>query len=99
VLDPAIVLVGLQAVPDIPEVSALVFLHEGCGSISVRTSLLRHALEASGADVPAADPGTGPCDGCYRDLDDLAACDKPCVVAADRRLVGWIREVRRRGKA
>jgi len=88
-LDPQVSLVGLQAVPKVPAASVLVFNHARCGSISVRTAKLRPLLSIDENSLSEVEP----CDGCFRDLDDLARCDKPCSVAADRRLA---LEVRRR---
>ena len=69
-----------------PKANVLVFLHKGCGSISVKTSTLRELMGQPGS--PDVDQGLEkePCDGCYRDLEDLVRCQKPCVIAADRRL-------------
>ncbi|MBW1809081.1 MAG: hypothetical protein JRJ87_12875 [Deltaproteobacteria bacterium] len=80
--DPKIQLVGLQAVPKIPKASVLVFIHEGCGSISVLTSKLRALL-----DLPQGyDPAAEACQGCFRDLTELCACKLPCTIAGDRQL-------------
>lgn len=93
--DPAVRLVGLQAVPSAIRANVLVFLHQGCGSISVKTSTVRELLQGqdAGADCghlpgPAPAPGSRPepCDGCYRDLEELGRCRKSCVIASDREL-------------
>ena len=89
--DPSLRLVGLQAVPKVPTASALVFNHNRCGTISIKTSLLRELLDMPG---PAAGEDE-PCEGCFRDLDELAACRKACTIACDRRLTGEIQ--RRKG--
>ena len=80
---PKVTLVGLQTVPFRPVASVMVFLHKGCGSISVKTSLLKDLLGMAATEAAEANE---PCDGCYRNLDELAACHKPCVIAPDRRL-------------
>lgn len=87
--DPQISLIGLQAVPKVPAASVLVFNHARCGSISVRTAKLRPLVGIDDNSLTEVEA----CDGCFRDLDDLARCDKPCAIAADRRLA---LEVRRR---
>jgi hypothetical protein len=87
--DPQVSLVGLQAVPKIPTANVLIFNHARCGALSILTSRLRPLL---GLPEPAAREAED-CEGCFRDLDDLAACQKNCVIAADRRLA---LEVRRR---
>lgn len=96
VTDPKITLVGLQAVPSKPAVSVMVFLHKGCGSISVKTSVLKDlmGMTAPGQEATAENE---PCDGCYRNLEELAACEKPCVIAPDRRLTLELQKRTRRG--
>lgn len=94
ITDPKVTLVGLQAVPSRPAVSVMVFLHKGCGSISVKTSVLRDLM---GMTDPEATPENEPCDGCYRNLEELAACQKPCVIAPDRRLTLQLQRRMRRG--
>ena len=61
----------------------MVFLHKGCGSISVKTAVLKDLL---GMATSEAAEENEPCDGCYRNLEELAACEKPCVIAPDRRM-------------
>jgi hypothetical protein len=80
--DPQVSLVGLQSVPWLPEASVLVFNHDRCGGMSVRTSVVRELL----GEPDGSEHETEPCQGCFRDLGDLARCEVPCVVAADRRL-------------
>jgi hypothetical protein len=89
--DPKIQLVGLQAVPKIPKASVLVFIHEGCGSISVLTSKLRPLFDLPEADDQAAEE----CQGCFRDLAELCACTQPCTIATDRQLTQRIVELKR----
>ena len=89
--DPKIQLVGLQAVPKIPKASVLVFIHEGCGSISVLTSKLRQLLDLPEVDEQAAEE----CQGCFRDLDELCACTLPCTIASDRLLTQRVIELKR----
>ena len=93
VLDRELTLLGLQAAPRTPRANALVFNHKSCGSVSVLTYKLRGPL---GLPDPEPDED-GSCDGCYRDLAELAACDKDCPIAPDRKLVGMIQEARRNG--
>ena len=90
-LDPLVRVVGLQAVPMAPEVSVLVFGHGGCGGLSVRTSVLRELMDEPGS----VDNQSEPCEGCFRDLDELARCNKPCVVAADRNLTLKVLKMKR----
>jgi hypothetical protein len=80
--DPSIQVLGLQAVPVKPEVSVVVFNHDRCGGISVKTAVLREVL---GEDGPAEGESQA-CDGCFRDIGELARCKKACVVAAERRV-------------
>ena len=86
VADPDIQVVGLQAVPSVPRANVLVFLHKGCGSISVKTSTLRDLMGEPGSSNRDRGLENEPCDGCFRDLEDLAKCQKACVIAGDRRL-------------
>ena len=88
--DPKIQLVGLQAVPKIPKASVLVFIHEGCGSISILTSTLRQLLDLPPVDDPAAEE----CQGCFRDLAELCVCTRPCTVASDRQLTQRVIELK-----
>jgi hypothetical protein len=85
VRDPAVRLIGLQAGPNDPDLNLLVFEHRCGSSISIRAARLRHL-------VP--DPGTNDklyasadCRGHCRRLEDLAACDRPCINARDRNLI------------
>jgi hypothetical protein len=94
VADPKITLVGLQAVPSRPAASVMVFLHKGCGSISVKTSVLKDLMGMTDLEAKLENE---PCDGCYRNLEELAACEKPCVIAADRRLTLELQKKTSRG--
>ena len=92
-VDPSLQVLGLQAVPKIPKANVLIFNHARCGTVSILTSKLHELVE-----VPdSAQPETEPCDGCFRDLDDLAGCDRPCVIAKDRRLTLKVLALKRGG--
>ena len=96
ILDPSIQVLGLQAVPAFPQANVLVFVHGGCGgSISTMTSRLQALLELAG---PEQASGKERCDGCYRDLAELSACDRPCIIARDRRLTLLVVEAKRKGR-
>ena len=87
VFDPAVRLIGLQAIPGIPDANVLVFEHRCGSSVSVLTHKLRHLL---GTDEGTGERsllfGTEQCSGHCRVLEDLSSCDKPCVNTRDRRL-------------
>jgi hypothetical protein len=91
VLDPQIRLLGLQSVPSTPDGSLLVFDH-GCGtSISVPVNRVRPHLQD--LEVEPCTPARIGYEECRRhceELEDLAACHRPCVRARDRRLVQMI---------
>ena len=90
--DPSIQVLGLQAVPSKPAVSVMVFNHDRCGGLSVKTALLREVLSEPGP----AEGESENCDGCFRDIGELARCQKACVVAADRRVALKVFEMKGR---
>ncbi len=95
VVDPRITLLGLQAVPSVPDASLLVFEH-GCGSsVSILTKRLRHLLplHPEEAEWPSL-RGTEQCPGHCLSLADLAACDRPCRNARDRDLIKLVERLR-----
>ncbi|HSJ05056.1 MAG TPA: hypothetical protein VK936_00050 [Longimicrobiales bacterium] len=93
VLDPAVRLLGLQAVITVPDANLLVFEH-GCGSsVSVLTKRIRHILPPVDGPPLASLRGTVECPGHCLSLADLAACEKPCVNARDRDLIRMVHAV------
>jgi hypothetical protein len=96
VFDPAVRLIGLQAIPGIPDANVLVFEHRCGGSVSVLTHKLRHLL---GTDEETGERsllfGTENCSGHCRVLEDLSSCDKPCVNARERRLATLISDTKK----
>lgn len=95
VRDPGVRLLGLQAFEAKPEFNLLVFEH-GCGSsVSILARRLRHILPAAQqAAPPGLLFGTAQCNGHCRHLEDLAACDNPCVNARDRRLALMVQQMK-----
>jgi hypothetical protein len=91
-------LLGLQAVPFFPEANVVVFVHENCGTISLRTSSLRK-MDAFGLNESSQPQADEPCEGCFRDLEELANCHRACVIARDRQLTLRIAEMKRRGRS
>ena len=91
VLDPAVRLLGLQAVVTPPDINLLIFEHR-CGStISILSRRLRHLLpEPEPSGPPARLLGTDQCRGHCLRLEDLEACDAPCSNARDRGLIQLI---------
>jgi hypothetical protein len=87
VLDPTLRLLGLQAIPGLPDSNLLVFEHRCGSSVSVLALRLRHLLSAEdqAADRPVLF-GTETCSGHCRVIENLATCDRPCANARDRRL-------------
>jgi hypothetical protein len=99
-LDPGLRLIGLQAVNVRPEFNALVFEHNCGGSVSIRTSRLRHLLP----DPKPGDPavrllGTEQCRGHCLRLEDLEQCDAPCSNARDRELILLLARLKAGSKA
>jgi hypothetical protein len=98
VVDPRVELLGLQAVPILPDASLLIFEH-GCGSsVSILTKRLRHLLpdDPASRGLPSL-RGTEHCPGHCLSLKDMAACDRPCVNARDRELIKIVRRLRETG--
>lgn len=100
-VDPGVRLLGLQALPDVPDASVLVFEHRCGSSISVLTRRLLHLLplpEAEQAEWPSL-RGTAECRRHCFSLDDQAPCDRQCRNARDRELLTLVKELRasRRG--
>jgi hypothetical protein len=96
VFDPNVRLLGLQAVPALPDANLLVFEH-GCGSsVSVLAAKLRPLLSAEDqATEPSLLFGTETCSGHCRVLEDLSGCDRPCANRRDRRLTILISDAKR----
>jgi hypothetical protein len=96
VLDPAVRLLGLQAVITNPDVNLLVFEH-GCGSsISILSRRLRHVLpEPEPSAPPASLRGTDQCRGHCLLLGDLETCDAPCSNARDRELILFVNRMKK----
>lgn len=87
-LDPAVRLLGLQAVAHDSDFNVLIFEHRCGSSISILTPRLRNLLPGPGPDEPAARLiGTEECRGHCRTLADLEACGAPCSGARDRMLL------------
>jgi hypothetical protein len=96
VLDPAVRLLGLQAVITNPDVNLLVFEHACGSSISILASRLRHLLpEPEPGDPPARLLGTDQCRGHCLLLEDLEACDAPCSNARDRELILLVQRMKK----
>ena len=95
VLDPAVRLLGLQAVITNPDFNVLVFEHRCGSSISILTPRLRHLLpEPEPGEAPVRLLGTEQCRGHCRFLEDLEACDAPCSSARDRKLILLIQHMK-----
>jgi hypothetical protein len=88
VVDPAVRLLGLQAVIDYPDINLVVFEH-GCGSsISILSRRLRHLLPEPTTPAPTVRLlKTDQCQGHCLVLEDLEPCDAPCSNARDRELI------------
>lgn len=86
--DPAVKLLGLQAMPAVPDASVLVFEHACGSSIPALTRRLHHLLPA---DHPAAAwpslRGTEQCARHCFTLADQVPCDRHCRNARDRELL------------
>ena len=95
VLDPTLRLLGLQAIPGLPDSNLLVFEHRCGSSVSVLALKLRQLLSAEdqAADRPVLF-GTETCSGHCRVIENLATCDRPCANARDRRLAVLIADAK-----
>ena len=95
VADPAVRLLGLQALPEVPDASVLVFEHGCSSSISVLTKRLLHLLplpEAGQAEWPSL-RGTEECRRHCFSLEDHALCDRQCRNARDRELLSLVEDI------
>jgi hypothetical protein len=93
VIDPAVRLLGLQAVLTVPDANLLVFEH-GCGSsVSVLAKRIRHLLPPHVGEPLPSLRGTEHCPGHCLSLADLEACDRPCTNARDRDLIRIVQEI------
>ena len=99
VLDPTLRLLGLQAIPGLPDSNLLVFEHRCGSSVSVLALRLRHLLsvEDQAADRPVLF-GSETCSGHCRVIENLATCDRSCANARDRRLALLIADAKKAGK-
>lgn len=96
VLDPAVRLLGFQAVIANPDLNLLVFEHRCGSSISILARRLRHLLPEPEWCRPSATLfATGQCHGHCRFLADLEMCDSPCVNAYDRRLILLVNQMKK----
>ena len=96
VLDPAIRILGFQAVESVPDANLIVFEHKCGSSISLLAKRLRHILPGPGEDthLPVL-YGSEVCREHCRLIQDLEACDRPCANSRDRRLIQLLLEMRR----
>ncbi|MGD0309901.1 MAG: hypothetical protein ABSC02_11500 [Acidobacteriota bacterium] len=88
IFDPAVRLLGFQAMPGLPDANLVIFVH-CCGStISILAQRLRHILPGpeQAGDLPSLFD-TDMCNQYCRFIESLEACDRPCVNARDRRLI------------
>lgn len=96
VLDPAVRLLGLQAVIANPDLNLLVFEHRCGSSISILARRLRHLLPGPAEGRPTTSLfATGQCHGHCRFLEDLEVCDSPCVNAHDRKLILLVNQMKK----
>jgi hydrogenase maturation protease len=93
--DPRVRLLGLQAVPGLPDANLLVFEHACGSSVSILTKRLRFLLPE---DDPRAEwpslRDTPECPRHCRSLADLEACERPCRNARDRELIKLVQRLR-----
>ncbi len=95
VLDPAVRLLGFQAVVANRDFNVLVFEHSCGSSVSILAPRLRHLLpEPEPGDPPALLLDTEQCRGHCRFLEDLEACDAPCSNARDRELILFVQRMK-----
>lgn len=88
--DPQVRLLGLQAVPHLPEASVLVFEHRCGSSVSVLTRRLHHLLPEHPALEWPSLRGTEACRRHCLSLADHEACDRRCRHALDRDLLALV---------
>ena len=99
VVDRGVKLLGLQAVPMLPDANLLVFDHECGTTISVLAKKLRHLLDdPHEGERLALLAGTAGCNKHCNHLEDLLTCDNACRNARDRRLTLLVRELLARGE-
>jgi hypothetical protein len=91
VRDPSLRLLGLQFEPALPEINLLVFEHACGSSISILSKRLAHLLPPPPSGPLPNLRGTEQCRGHCRRLEDLDACDAPCVNARDRELTRLVK--------
>jgi hypothetical protein len=99
VIDPELRLLGLQAVPNLPDGNLLVFDH-ACGtSISLLVRRVRpHLPDLEEEALPPARVDLEECRRHCPELEELAACVRPCVKARDRRIVQAILRLKQGAK-
>jgi hypothetical protein len=96
--DPELPLLGLQLVPESTSGNLLVFGHVCGTSISVFTARLRPlALPLSDVPVPPVSISPAECTRHCKDVDEIAACQRACPRAGDRRLIQLILGIRGEG--
>ena len=97
VLDPEVRLLGLQSEITRPDINLLVFEHSCGSSISILSRRLRFLLPVPETGPLASLIGTDQCRRHCLRLEDLEACDAPCINARDRTLILLVQCIRRGG--
>jgi len=98
--DPALKLLGLQVVAELPDANLIMWEHECGTSVSVLARRLRDLLgpvDGGAWPLPLL-LGSKDCQQLCTKLENLGACDRPCRNAFDRRVTAWlVQMVERRG--
>jgi hypothetical protein len=94
VLDPAVRLLGLQSENTRPDINLLVFEHNCGSSISILARRLRYLLPEPETDPLPCLIGTEQCRRHCLRLEDIEACDAPCINARDRALILLVQCIR-----
>jgi hypothetical protein len=98
IADPEVRLLGFQGSDRYPDTNLLVFEHRCGTSISVLAKRLRHILpkEKQKLELPILYASEN-CNQYCNKIENLKACDKPCINARDRQLIMMILKMRKAG--
>jgi hypothetical protein len=96
VVDPEVRILGFQGSIHLPDTNLIVFGHRCGTSISVLAKRLRHILPHKDQElmIPSLFESEI-CNHYCNNIENITACDRPCINARDRRLILKLMEMKK----